>query len=384
MARIIDPRRRCFDLVDWPEPDRRLWEAAIAARRGRFSKRGLAARLAPASLEKTMEGYGRWLGFLHYYGWLDPEVGPLARLDEDRAAAYLDELVALGNRDYTIIGRFQELQTAIRIMEPRAQVAWLGRPGGVPLRQQLAMEKRSFEVHHSATLYAWGFELMEEALTLSAPCRRRVMLRDGLLIALLAAAGPRLGSVQVMRLGQQIRFDGVEWWMTLDVPDIKTDKPHRVPLPGSLTPWFERYVAVERRELLDGQVSDAMWINWGGKMLGEAGIEKRIRWCSAKRFGPENAFGVHRFRHSIGTTAPLMAPDTPGIGAALLGISGRVHEQHYDRGLRAAAGAAYLTGLDQDREEARAYLRRLAEEGPAPDDAPKDGRGINRKPPSKP
>ncbi|MBL6082413.1 tyrosine-type recombinase/integrase [Belnapia sp. T18] len=380
MARIIDPRRRCLDLIDWPEPDRRLWQAAMGSRRGRFSARGLAARLAPASLEKALEGYGRWLGFLDYLGWLDREVGPLERLNEDRAAAYFDELVALGNGDYTIVGRFQELQMALRIMEPKAQVAWLSRPGGVPLRQRLAMEKRSFGVHHSATFYAWGFDLLERAVTLPGPRRRQVMLRDGLMIALLAAAGPRLSSVQVMRLGQQIRFDGVEWWMTLDVPDIKTDKPHRVPLPTSLTPWFQRYLEVERRELLDGQVSDAVWINWGGETLGEAGIEKRIRWWSTKRFGAENAFGVHRFRHCIGTTAPLMAPNAPGIGAALLGISGRVHEKHYDRGKRAAAGETYLVGLDEDRAEARAYLRRLADEHPTPEDAPKDGHGVKRKP----
>ena len=366
MARIIDPRRRCLDLAEWPDADRRLWQAAMSSRRGRFSARGLAARLALATLQKTEEGYGRWLGFLDYHGWLDREVGPLERLNEDRAAAYFDEMVALGNRDYTITGRFQELQTALRIMEPKAQVAWLSRPGGTPLRQRLAMEKRSFEVHHSATLYAWGFDLMEQALALPGPRRRQVMLRDGLLIALLASAGPRLGSVQVMCLGQQIRFDGVEWWMTLDVPDIKTDKPHRVPLPASLTPWFHRYIEVERRELLAGETNDAVWVNWGGEPLGEAGIEKRIRWWSAKRFGAENAFGVHRFRHCIGTTAPLMAPDRPGIGAALLGISGRIHEKHYDRGKRAEAGEIFSGGLDEDRAEARAYLQSLAGEHQVP------------------
>ena len=163
-----------------------------------------------------------------------------------------------------------------------------------------------------------------------------------------------------MRLGQQIRFDGVEWWMTLEVPNIKTDQPHEMPLPGSLTPWMHRYIAVERRELLAGRAGDAMWVNWGGKPLGEAGIEKRIRWCSAKRFGAEHAFGPHRFRHCIGTTAPLMAPDRPGIGAAVLGISGRVHAKHYDRGLRAQAAGGYLAGLDEDRKEARDLLRRLA------------------------
>ena len=371
MPRIIDPRRRCLALRDWPEPDRLAWEAAMRGRRGRFSARGLAARLAPASIAKAFEGYGRWLGFLRYHGWLDPVVGLLERVTEEWAATYFDDLVALGNSDYAIVGRFQELQMALRIMVPGAQVGWLSRPGGTPLRHRLAMEKRHFQVHHSATLYAWGKEMMERALTLPGPRRRQVMLRDGLLIALLAAAGPRLGSVKLMRLGEHIRFDGEEWWMSLDVPDIKTDEPHRVPLPASLTPWLARYVEVERRELLGGQVSDAMWVNWGGAALGEAGLEKRIRWWSAKRFGAEHAFGVHRFRHCIGTTAPLMAPDTPGIGAALLGIGGRVHEKHYDRGQRAAAGAGYLAGLDADLEEARAYLRSM--EGRPPPDADEDG-----------
>ncbi|MFC7477973.1 hypothetical protein ACFQS7_26740 [Dankookia sp. GCM10030260] len=371
MPRIIDPRRSCLDPEDWPEPDRQALAAAMRARRGRFSARGFVARLKVPSLEKAFEGYGRYLGFLLYHGWLDPNALPLARVSEERAAAYFDELVALGNADYTIVGRFQELQTTLRILVPGAQVDWLSRPGGIPLRHRLAMEKRHFQVHHSATLYAWGREMMERALTLPGPCRRRVMLRDGLLIALLAASGPRLGSVKLMQLGQHIRFDGEEWWMSLDVPDIKTDEPHRVPLPASLTPWLARYVEVERRELLDGQVNDAMWVNWGGAALGEAGIEKRIRWWSAKRFGAEHAFGVHRFRHCIGTTAPLMAPDTPGIGATVLGIGGRVHEKHYDRGERAAAGADYLAGLDADLEEARAYLRSM--EGRPPSDTDEDG-----------
>src|SRR4051794_35515290 len=193
MPRIIDPRRRCLVLQDWPEPDRLSWEAAMRGRRGRFSTRGLAARLAADSVDKYYEGYGRWLGFLLYHGWLDPAVGPLERVTEERAAAYFDELAALGNSDYAIVGRFQELQASLRIMVPGAQVGWLSRPGGTPLRHRLAMEKRHFQVHHSATLYAWGKEMMERALTLPGPRRRQVMLRDGLLIAVLAAAGPRLG-----------------------------------------------------------------------------------------------------------------------------------------------------------------------------------------------
>jgi hypothetical protein len=55
--------------------------------------------------------------------------------------------------------------------------------GSVSLRQKLKMEKNSFEVHHSATLYACGIELMERALTLPGPSRQQVMPRNRLLIA---------------------------------------------------------------------------------------------------------------------------------------------------------------------------------------------------------
>ena len=53
MPRIVDPRRRCLALQDWPEPDRLSWEAAMRGRRGRFSARGLAARLAANFVENT-------------------------------------------------------------------------------------------------------------------------------------------------------------------------------------------------------------------------------------------------------------------------------------------------------------------------------------------
>ena len=56
-------------------------------------------------------------------------------------------------------------------------------------------------------------------------------------------------------------------------------------------------------------------------VLDEAGRHERIRWWSAKRFGPANAFGPHRFRHCLATTAPLALPAAPALG----GSPGRVN-----------------------------------------------------------
>lgn len=360
MPRYMNPRRRLLPPEEWPPADRAARAAVERSIKGRFSVRGPAARYASQAIGKVFAGYSRWLGFHHYHGMLDPNSGVMDRVTEERVVAYFDELQALGNRDYTIVSRFQELQTALRLLVPGADVGWLTRPGGVPLRRRLAMEKRALQVHDSRELYDWGLELMERAVTLTAPNLRQVMLRDGLLICLLAAVGLRLRSIERMRLEQHLRFDGQEWRITLDQPDLKVGQAQDQPLPISLAPWLDRYVAVERRELLAGRSCDAVWVRTGGAPLTQGGIDARIRCRSRERFGREHSFGVHRFRHCIGTTLPLMFPDKPGLATAVLNISAGVHAKHYDRSVRASGARIYLTGLDEDRKEARAFLRRAS------------------------
>ncbi|GGC71969.1 hypothetical protein GCM10011504_56980 [Siccirubricoccus deserti] len=234
------------------------------------------------------------------------------------------------------------------------------------------MEKRTLTVHHSRTLFDWGIGLMEKALTLPGPKRRPVMLRDGLMIATLALAGPRLGSVLEMEVGRYLRFNGGEWWLAFNEPDMKNGRPLDCPLHRSLSPWIQRYIEVERRELLGGHMTDAVWVNWSGQPLGAAGIEKRIRWWSAKRFGEKEAFGPHRFRHCLATTAARVTPEAPGIGAAILNITGKVFHEHYDRSQRITAAGRFLSTLDQDREEAREYSRRHADDRRSDDHADSD------------
>lgn len=117
-------------------------------------------------------------------------------------------------------------------------------------------------------------------------------------------------------------------------------------------------MAVERVELLAGHSCEAFWVNWGGKPLRAAGIEKRIRWHSAKKFGPEGAFGPHRFRYGIATVAPVADPDAPANGAVMLGITHGTFAAAYDRGNREVAVKAFLQGLEAERERTRGYVER--------------------------
>jgi hypothetical protein len=363
MKRAVDPARRCLAVADWPEADRRIWETAVDPRAwGRVMRRGPAAHLKPVTLGKCAEGYGRWLGFLAYSGLLDPTEAPEQRVTDARIMAYLDLLLDNSNAGHTIYGRLCDLKNALRILAPAADFGWLLRPGGVDIRGRLDMTPRHLTVHHPRTIYRWGLELMETALTLTGPRRRQVMLRDGLMIALFAARAMRKRSQHALSLETQVRRVEGRWWVVLGPDDVKTGRPIEYPVPGSLQSWIERYVTVERIELLAGNASDALWINWGGKPLGERGIEKRIRWHSAKKFGPEGGFGPHRFRYCIASVAPVEDPAAPVSGAALLGISAEVYREHYDRGGREVAARRFVNSLEAERRETEGYAHSIFEQ----------------------
>ncbi|MBR0661672.1 hypothetical protein [Neoroseomonas oryzicola] len=359
MSRPVDPRRRCLTLDEWPAEDRRRWEAARSPRgRGRISGRSRAAALKPSSLEKYQEGYGRWLGFLAWSGRLDPASAPEARVNDDSVAAYLEILFDCGNSGHAIFGRLQELKAALKFIAPGADFAWLTLPDSVGIRQQLDMTRRSFAIHHPRRLYGWGLRLMRKAVMLNGPQRRRVMLRDGLLIALLAARAMRLRSVASLDLDTRLRRVDGQWHVLLGPADVKTGLPLTYAVPPSLGAWIDRYVTVERAELLGGHFSDAFWIGWDGKPLGPRGIEKRIRWQSAKEFGPAGAFGPHRFRYCIATVAPVEDPGVPANGAAILGITRSTFAEAYDRGERETVARAFLKGLEAERAETEGLARR--------------------------
>ena len=373
MPRHTDPRRRCLPIAEWPERDRLAWMEAMSRSAGTFSGRGYAATLGPKSLEKISDGYGRWLGHLAFLGELDPLACPGARPTMARLDRYFATLQELGNRDHTIIGRFQELQGALRILVPRGDFRFITSPNGNSLRQSLPMSKCHLTTYHPIDLWHWGLVLMQSALRLRGPKRRQVQLRDGLLISILAFRGIRLRSITSLTLGGSMTRDPYSgaWRLDLQPEDVKNRKYISTQLAVVLAPWLDRYVEVERQELLNGARSDAFWINWGGEKLEEKGVDKRIRWLSAKRFGPGNAFGTHRFRHCIASTAPIILPEYPGLAATLLQISHGVLNEHYDRGSDVMALKALHKTIAADRKA----TEHLAREAFGPDKSALDDEG---------
>jgi integrase len=334
----------------WPARDRTRWLQATTRSKARFVVGDNPADdLADASLAKAAAGYGRWLSFLASSGELDVDEVPGNRVTPERLARYIDDMRARGNRDTTVFGRLQELASVLRILEPGFDPRRVLAPGGAAVHGRLDLSPRPVEVHHPASLFEMGIDMMERAMILSAPRRRQVMLRDGLLFAVLALRPYRLGTIVSAQLGENVWKDDGRWWTNFAPPRVKNKRELTFPLPAALTPWVERYLAVERVELLNGGETQAFWVNWKGKPLRTRGLEKRIRWCSEKRFGPERTFGPHRFRYGVATVGPEIDPDHPTIGAILLGDSYRTADEHYNRAETHQASQRFAETIEEIR-----------------------------------
>lgn len=353
---------RCISFDEWPAVDREKWQAALAQRHSPWpSRRGPFATLRPASIAKARNGYERWLGFLAHTGQLDPTTEPGDRITLPRFLDYVALLQACGNRGHTIYGRASELKSALRCLASDTDFAWLTSPGGVPLQNLLDMACRELETFDSKELFAWGLELMAKAISLNGPARRRVMLRDGLLLAILASRGIRLRTTSEMRLQKNVFRRDDRWFLQAEAAITKTEKQLAFPLPASLTPWLDRYVSRERPELLAGKEHDFFLVNWSGDPLASDGVTKRFYWLTEKRFGRDRRFGPHRMRHCLVTSAADSGQEVYAAAPALLGHTQRVAAAHYNRSDGSAAFVRFQEAIMDERARTEPLARNIFE-----------------------
>jgi len=330
-----------WPVAAWPDIDQRLWRAGLEPGDGLDPT--YAAGLAQSTLTNASKGYGRWLAVLAQAGELDPTVAPAARVTRPRAKLFAKALRARGNSNNSMHARFWELRSALRVMQPDEGFAcltsWLG---------LLPIERQDVEVFDSRALAAWGHQLMQSALAHPQPMVRQTRYRNGLMIAILAARAPRLRALAALRLGRQV-LQGADggWQLSFKPQDIKTQRGVAYDVPDSLFASIDRYVAVERRELLCGRQHDWFWVNRHGEKLGSRGIEGAIRRGSGKQFG--QVFGPHRFRHSLATTAAYADPANPGLAASVLAISDEVNAAHYNLARQDDAMRRFQLHLQQER-----------------------------------
>jgi len=319
---------RCTKRHSWPAIDQSLWEEGCKPG-DPLTPGGHGSKLRKDSRDKTIKGYGYWLNFLAANDWLDENQHPAQRVTRERLMHYFKAMLARKLRGYTILGRFIELRMAMKLMAPEHDTSFILRPNGLTIRGMLNPSCRPLMVPDSGVLFRWGISLMRRA-KLDAPHRKGlVAYRDGLLITMLASRGRRLRSMTLLRIGHEFIQRNGTYRVVLEPHQVKNNKHDMFNLPEKLTPFIHQYLDHVRPALLRGRQSEALWIGTNGDDLQAKGIQAMVCKRSKVRFGV--AFGPHRFRHAIATTAVLRDPTTPNLGAAVLGNSTGVNEAHYIR-----------------------------------------------------
>ena len=308
---------RTLPFDQWPATDQAAWVRATARRDSPFRRHGGGRTLSPSTVRSTAAGNGRWLGYLDSIGELDPSVPPDQRATADRLDAYFQHLRDCGNADTTVVNRFVQLRAALQLLVPDQDHRWITRPRGISLRQMLPMKRRDRPLHLTNELLDWARATFRAGLAHHKPRCRRALVRDGAMMGILAMPAPRLRALTSLELGRHLQRRDDGWFLDLDASVMKTGAAQGCPLLPEASAMLDRYIEVERNEMLNGTAHERLWISRHGTPLSEAGIVGQLRNGSLRRFG--HRVGPHAFRHGLGSTAALEGYASPLDGSILLG-----------------------------------------------------------------
>ena len=358
MSRHHDPDRAGLPIDEWPVPDRLAWEQVRAHCRGPFRKYGGGHHLSEHTVKKAEKGLRRWLGFLKRTEELDDSVTPRDRITLKRLDHYFEHLRACGNADRSVVGRFEELQSALTIMYAGQDFRWITRPNGTPISQYLEMRVRAVFVPSNTDLLIWADDLFNQAVPLHDKRARCSQVRDAVMIAILATLAPRQRALASLRVGVHVKQVDSGW--ILDQTSLLTKEKNRLvlPLPAHVCVMLERYLSVERQELLGGYDGDPLWVSGYGAQLSTSGIVNMLWRRSRLRFGV--AFSTHRFRTSLTTTSAVESPDMPFDSSLILGHGIQASLQNYNRATGIAASRRHAERLKKLRLATEGLARRTS------------------------
>ncbi len=343
--------RLCLPVAAWPLQDQQLWAKGLARLHSPFRAHGGGRSRSPFTDRKMAAGYGRWISFLQSRGLLDHATPPDRRVTPGLLDDYLETLRAHGNSNVTIRNRFHDLAGALEVMLPHSDHGWITRPGGASLNLILPVQRRDRALHLTSELLDWALDVFRAGLAHRQPRCRKTLVRTAAIIGVLAMPAPRLRTLSLLRLGRHLRRGENLWFLDIEGWMTKTGYAEACPLLPEVTPILDRYVEVERRELLAGQLHDHAWIGLGGQALTPDGIVASLRAQSVSRFG--HRVGPHAFRRGLATMVGLEGYASPLDASVLLGHRNpQTTITHYNLATSAAASRRHADRLRQLRREA--------------------------------
>jgi integrase len=334
---------RALPLCDWPTAEREIWkQARVAAQRLRPG--GVAARMKSSTRTSLVRAYGYLLQFCHRNGLLDQDAEAGACVSPEIIDAFVH---CLNGRvgSVTRASYIGKIRRVVQILAPGRDLAWLGEIEA-DLRYAARPRPKYHRIVSSERLLLLGLELISRGETSKqlTDLGRARLVRDGLMIALLALCPIRLRNLAELSVGRQLRRIGETWWIVLAADETKTGRPDERPVPEIVAEAIDRWLAHWCSVFHPSD--DAFWPSIKGGSLAYTYVGHIITETTRKELGvPVNP---HLFRDCAVYTVAINAGDRMGIASGLLQHTNqRTVEKHYNKGASFGAVRRYQQILDQ-------------------------------------
>jgi integrase len=324
----------------WPLADRIAWEAAC--RPGvRLTRGGAASHLRPVTQNDLGSRYGYFLDFLSRSRRLDPLAEAAAHTTLENVEPYVEELRKRVS-SVTVYGSIQKLRRITQLVAPEYDLAWL-----MEIERELFSQMRPRSkwdrVVLAEVIFEAGLTLVAEAeLAVKQPKLTRArMVRNGLMLALLAQCPIRLKNFATLEIGRSIVKIDDTWWILLAASETKEKRADERPIEDDIGDAIDKYLKFYRPILARGRDNtNALWLAIDGEAMAEYSIRELITETTRATLGV--AISPHLFRTAAATTAAIHAGDKPHLGTALLHHSHPVVTlENYNRASSISAGRAY-------------------------------------------
>ena len=335
---------RSLPIALWAAADRVAWEEACRPA-VRLKAGGRANHMRPVTQNDLARRYGLFLDFLSRSKRFDPEAVAASQVTPDHVEQYVSELRERVS-SVTVYGCVQKLRRMTQLIAPERDIAWL-----IEIERELflAMRPKSkwdrvvlaeVVVDAGLTSIAEG----ETAPKLPKLTRAR-LVRNGLMLALLALCPIRLKNFAALEIGRSIvKVDGV-WWIVLSASETKGKRPDEREIEDYIGEAIDKYVNTYRLARSKDRGS-ALWLAMSGDQMAEYSVREVITETTRSTLGV--AINPHMFRTNAATTAAIHAGNRPHLGSALLQHRHpTVTQEDYNRATGISASRAYRSVLKE-------------------------------------
>ena len=211
-----------------------------------FDESTSAARWSEGTWRTVTRGYGYWLGYLHANGMLTEERAPAEIVTPELVSKYIEHIrltVAASSVEIYVY----HLSSAMKVIARDRDWSWL-RDTAKRLHTFVKPVSKMGRLVPAEQLYDLGHQLMSQ-VTQTAPSqrrKRRLLYRDGLMIAMLAARPLRRSNFAHLRIGRHLIKLGNTWVLQVPSTDTKNHRSIETPLPSDLHDPLQTFLRTYR------------------------------------------------------------------------------------------------------------------------------------------